>query len=203
VPSTGAFHTSQNATVGNVVVRDLTDVVLDAIAAANKFAAETGTSLGDITGGTIVSGSSGMNVFEVGDILLDDGHGITISGPSNSWFVLNVAGQFHLDGYDVHIAADQVPASHILFNVLGSGDVVFEGNSTLIGTLLGPDRSITLTSPDVLIDGSVIGHDVLMTSGATVTHTPYEPVPEPGTVALFALGLLALGIRRRRCHDCP
>ncbi len=116
VPSTGAFHKSQDATVGNMVVRDLTDVVLDAVNAAHAFAAETGTDLGNITSATTISGSSGMNLFEIGNILLTGGDAITISGPANSWFVFNVAGDFHLDGWSTHIVAEQVPSSHILFN---------------------------------------------------------------------------------------
>lgn len=73
------------------------------------------------------------------------------------------------------------------------GDTFFTGNGYVIGAILaaGLDEGVLLS--DLTISYSVTGF-----AGVQTGDLIFQPVPEPSTVALLAIGLIGLVARRRR-----
>ena len=133
-------------------------------------------------GVTTITGSVGVNVICVGDVVLS-GKQIYVTGPAGARFVFNVMGKFALTGGG---AGPQIRASggvqpkDILYNIIGTGeDVAFSGGgggenccaAIVDGTLLAPYRKINL-SPG-LVNGEVIsGENINIVSGSSVRCPP-------------------------------
>src|SRR5213075_616678 len=103
-------------------------------------------TLTNVAANRIVNGFSGMNVVKVtGNINLNNAS-LTLNGPSDAFFIVNVAGSITLNGSGGIVASGGMPASHLLINMTGSGSNLLKtqvGN-VIQGTLLGPNAGGTL-----------------------------------------------------------
>jgi hypothetical protein len=170
---------AKNFTVsGGTSAADLRPAVDDAIAASAAAAALPGVAVGDVTGGTLSAGVYNATSVDLNKTTF------TVTGDPSQTFVLNVSG-----GFDVHqseiVLEGGITASNVLFNVVGTGDVVTVGHSATVflGDLLAVDRSIVVSelgvdsapsagpgNPGFL--GRIIGGqctDLIVHSGAEVT----------------------------------
>jgi len=94
-----------------------------------------------ITTNTTINGVSGLNVVKVtGDINMSGSNKLTLSGPPDAFFVVNVGGKIKFSGTGGIFAGGGMPSSHVLINMTGNGNNLLDTDSgnTVQGTLLGP-----------------------------------------------------------------
>jgi hypothetical protein len=193
---------------GGIVSQSLAQAVTDVRNAAMQAQMLTADQTLDQVGGSAltifatgaVNGAGGRNtVVNLTSInITNSSKNLTINGGLNDFFIFNVAEDVVVTNGAIQTTGG-IPASHILFNVLGTGDSVklSNGSSLLTGTFLAPNVGQKITLSPGTVNGSVIGYQIQTSSGPTVTGLTF--VPEPGTFGLLALGLggLALAGRRR------
>jgi hypothetical protein len=148
-----------------------------AIDASSQIAAMTPTrSIADIRNSLTIQGNGGVNVVNVKSIQLDGSSALTLKGGANDYFLINVSGKFAMTG-NTMIALDGVQQSHVIFNILGSGEqVAFTGKSFAQGSFLAVNRDISVSGATVY--GQLIGgenHQIAITSGAHVCGVPFQP----------------------------
>src|SRR5205823_9290967 len=122
-----------------------------------------------LRGAQTISGTGGKNVICVGDVDLSGGARIILSGGTSDTFLLNVTGKFSLSGSSrIQVAGDLQPGG-VLYNVEGTGpDVSLSGSGGVDGTVLAPERHVTL-SGRALVHGQVIsGERIALNGGASV-----------------------------------
>jgi hypothetical protein len=148
-----------------------------AIDASNQIAAMTPTqTIAGIRNSMTIAGNGGINVINVGSIQLDGSSALTLQGGANDYFYINVAGKFAMTG-NTAISLDGVQQSHVIFNILGSGEqVAFTGKSFGQGTFLAVNRDVAVSGATVF--GQIIaaeGRQIAITSGAHVCGVPFVP----------------------------
>ena len=91
-----------------------------------------------VTSNTTVTGSSGLNVINVkGNINLSNA-ALTLNGPANAYFVLNVSGSITLSGSGAIKVGGSALSSRVLINMT-SGSAISTGAGDIVeGTLLAP-----------------------------------------------------------------
>jgi choice-of-anchor A domain-containing protein len=178
----------QNSSHGTVNVQQNVDLSAQINAALAEYAnaqtlpcTQTYTQLNG-NNVTTITGSVGINVICVGDIVLS-GKQIFLNGPAGARFIFNVTGKFVLtgggDGPQIRVTGGVQPKD-VLYNIIGTGqDVAFSGGgggvnccaAIVDGTLLAPYRKIAL-SPG-LVNGEVIsGMNISIVSGSSVRCPP-------------------------------
>ena len=201
---------SQFNVLGGTVKTPLSTAVNDVKTAASNAAAlpaspsETFASIGgsplaitDVNG--TLNGLGGRNtvVDVTGNIdITNPANDLTISGGANDFYIINVGGSVTVTNGQI-AALGGIPASHILFNVEGTGNSVnlSNGTSVLTGTYLAPNVNQKITISPGTVNGAIIGYEIQTSSGPTVNGPPFGgPLPLPsalwGMPAL--LGLLAI-----------
>ena len=171
--ASGAMSSSSGkATVGGGVMNDV-DLSAQrdgALGAAADAAAQSCTQTFErLRGAQTISGTGGKNVICVGDVDLSGGARIILSGGTSDTFLLNVTGKFSLSGSSrIQVAGDLQPGG-VLYNVEGTGpDVSLSGSGGVDGTVLAPERHVTL-SGRALVHGQVIsGERIALNGGASV-----------------------------------
>ncbi len=141
-----------------------------AIDASNEIASMTPTQQFDsINGSLTICSTCPLNVICVGKVQLDGSSTLTLKGCATDYFFINVSGKFAMTG-NTSIRLDGVDPSHVIFNIVGSGEqVAFTGKSNAVGTFLAVNRDIAVSGATV--NGPIIGglcHDIAITSGAHV-----------------------------------
>jgi hypothetical protein len=179
---------------------------------------EGGTGLLISAGGSIDASTRGIidkNGNEVFTASINPnftaGTTFTIDRASNQFVVINTTtGGLPLNGSIVLMGG--ITSDHVLFNLdAGNFDTMSGGDPLVIdttdvsgirhtttGTFLDPNGALEIS--DSLIMGRIFGGDTAdaSISGSTITAPPLFGVPEPISVGLLGVGLVALGIVRRR-----
>jgi hypothetical protein len=149
-----------------------------------------------INGNATITGNGGLNVIDVADI---QNAKLTLSGTANDYFVFNVSDQIQTN--QAMTLAGGVSPSHILFNLTGSGTVLFQtsGGDSLYGTYLATNGGKFQFS-NLELNGALIniGGDVQFVSGSSIPTFTHFLVPEPGTLALIGLGAAAIACTAKR-----
>lgn len=173
-------------TGGVVAGQDLQLAVDEAIAASVAAGALPATELGTLTGGSLAAGVYHADAVDLNKTSL------TITGGPFARLILNVSGPFDFHQSEIALQGG-ITAGNVLFNVLGTGDVVTVGHSDSIflGDLLAVDREIIVSelgvgsspgagpgNPGFL--GRIVGGrctDLILHSGAQVTRPAIQPPP--------------------------
>lgn len=169
----------------------------DAINASMTAANDPITAmLSGISGSSSLTATQPVTVYRVnGDINLQGGSVMTISGSANSHIIVDVTGGLTFGGGSSMNLVGGITANNVIFNFIGSGkDINFNGNSTVDGTFLAINRNITDSGG--IVNGRLIGAEngqLKLQSGPKVN----QPVPEPVTALVLAPGLLLLRRRKR------
>jgi hypothetical protein len=123
----------------------------------------------NITTNTTITGVSGLNVVNVtGDINLGGSNNLTLSGPADAFFVVNVGNKIALGGSAAIVAGGAMPSSHLLINMTGNGNNLLNTHigNTIQGTLLGSRVGGTLNGAF----GSVILGQNFNMAGGVLSH---------------------------------
>ena len=154
-------------------------------------------TFGAITSTKTITGNAGLNVIDVASI---HNAPLTLSGPANAIFVINVSGEFHTN--KVMTLAGGVLPSNVLFNFTGASGHVLQtsGGNKLYGTFLARDGGQFQFS-ELNLDGELINTDgnVQFVSGSKISDfTPFTATLEPANMLLFGTGLLGISFVTRK-----
>jgi len=156
--------------------QDLDEEITDAMSAATDAAALPCTQMfASLNASQVIVGAGVENVLCVGDVILNGGRVVTLSGGASDTFIVNVTDRFALTRGS-KIVASGVPPSAVLYNIIGNGPAVaLIGMASIDGTILAVERDIALTP--AIVNGEVIGGQKMsITSNASV-RCPSCPVP--------------------------
>jgi hypothetical protein len=148
--------------------QNLSSARSDAITASSQAAAfPPNVTFSNVTANQTVNGFSGVNVVKVtGNINLNNAS-LKLNGPPDAYFIVNVTGSITLGGSGGIVVSGGMPASHLLINMTGSGNLLNTHIGNVIqGTLLAPNAGGTLAGT---VGAVLLGQNFsLMT--ATLTH---------------------------------
>jgi choice-of-anchor A domain-containing protein len=168
----------------------------DIAKASTEAASYSGVNFNSLYNTSTFTAYDDLSVFNIfGDVLLESGESLTLSGDADDEIIINVSGNFKL-GSGVDIVLDGFQAENVLFNFIGTGDFAF-GGSVLSGTYLGLDRNFVLGDGATLSDTRFLSRS--MQANVQVVTPPTTPpvlVPAPATALLMFVGLF--GILRKR-----
>lgn len=179
-----------SAAASNQIVSDLAATVTSVAGLV------TTQSFGNLSNNTTILGNGGLNVINIKSINLKDSKSITFSGGPNDVFVVRVAGSVTVSG-QAKISAGSVGPDKVLLTA--GGNITQSGQSTTDGTYIALTKDISLSGNGIhngafLVSGN--NHKLSVSGNAVVNFVAF--VPEPGAVALVALGLGGLGVFGRR-----
>ena len=176
-PDIRSFFT---ATGGIFFGQDLSQDKADVLALSAQIAALPPTqTFANITAAKTITSTTALNVINVNSINLTKAN-LTLVGSSTDTFLINVTSPtalFVLNGVKVILSGGLTP-NHVVFNLPGTGGTVqvYKQTSGLNGTLLAPQRNVTIDNVTVSpwVTGSVIGSSVYVHSAARVIgiHCP-------------------------------
>ncbi len=154
----------------------LDGALADALSLSNAAAAESATTNYTVTQGTfngttvntgksITIVGSGKVVLNLQDFVLTSGT-FTLQGTATTTFIVNVARNFSINNSSVVLSGGLL-ASHVLFNVRGTGtQVSLNQGTSLTGILLAYNRKIDLSGGKVY--GKAIANQIVITSGGQI-----------------------------------
>lgn len=127
-----------------------------------------------ITNTTTITGSSGLNVVAItGDISLSGSETLTLSGPSDAYFVVNASGNLRISGTSSLVLSGGVTNDHVLWNFTASGaNIQPDAHDVVNGVVLAASPNANLQL-DGTYYGTVIGAGAIsINSGAIVNSEP-------------------------------
>ena len=203
----------------------ITDATTASTAAAGLTATVGLTDQGgsiNVNGGSVTIkalGNLSENVLNISALSLTNG---TLTFDDNGYtgakFIVNITGNFNINSSGSYKSLIQgingASASDIIFNIENAGSTVsITGNSTnqIIGTILDPSSNVTLSGGGSLTGALLAGFNnagkaYTVTDGSggfNITSLGYTPrsggrVPEPSSIALFSVGVVAVAAAARR-----
>ena len=163
---TGKIELASGATFMNGTNVDLSSQINAANAAAANAAALCSSYSGTVSG--TITGNAGTNVRCLQTLSLGGGSVLTLTGPAGAKFVINVSGNFALGGGSKIVVSGGLQPKDVLINVVGTGqDVNIGGSSVLQGTLIALNRNIN-NSPGFITGQIVSGKNINISSGGQV-----------------------------------
>ena len=133
---------------------------------------------------TITGGANEKVVLRLTDFVLTNNSILTLSGTATTSFIFNVTETFSLRS-NSHINLLNVPASNVLFNILGTGSqVLLRGGSTMSGTLLALNRNVRIRGhrhrhgwqdSGSQVFGTVIANEVTISNRSSVLTPTRNP----------------------------
>ncbi len=202
---------------GSIIANDptVTNAINQSNAYSQQVGGEAGTSVAITTGGSILASSGtldadGNRVFTVTSVNFPNGT-FDITGSAADYVILNVGSAANFHG--ILELFGGITSDHVLINMFGGDYTAHTGGPTLdvntnglttVGIYLAPNSQMSLTHS--VLEGRFFGGDVVnqqIVSGANISAPiTTQSTPEPGSMALFATGLLGLTgvgfVRRRR-----
>ncbi len=148
--------------------QDLSGARQDALDASSQAASlAPNVTYSNITANKTVNGVSGLNVVNItGKINLNNAS-LTLNGPANAFFVVNVAGSISLNGSGGILATGGMPASHLLINMTGTGiNLNTQVGNVIQGTVLGANAGGTIRGN---VGAVLLGRNFSL-SNVTLTH---------------------------------
>ena len=119
-----------------------------------------------------ITGAPGETVvLSLKNFILRDNSSFTLQGTATTTFVINVNKKFSLSG-NSHIDLVGVQWDQVLFNVVGTGQRVSLGGSSVFnGILMANDRTVRLKK-DATVSGEIIANRLNIRGSSRVIHPP-------------------------------
>jgi hypothetical protein len=179
--SNGTVLTFQNASITGSIFHDqdalLDNGVNEALAAsAHAFSLtpnrpNTSVKLLGNHALTITGAPGETVVLNLKNFILRDNSSFTLQGTATTTFVINVRKKFSLSG-NSHIDLVGVQWDQVLFNVVGTGQRVSLGGSSVFnGILMANDRTIKMKG-DATVSGELIANRLKIRGSNRVLHPP-------------------------------
>jgi hypothetical protein len=155
----------------------------------------TATTVNFSSGSPIISGSSGMNVFNVGKFQLSS-VALTLVGTATSTFIFNISSGMNVSSAAINLSGGLL-ASHVIFDVTGGGISV--SSSAMSGTLYTATSNRLNFSSSTLYAGALVagdGGNISVSSSSILSASPFvAPVasaPEMPTIMTAGFGVFLL-----------
>jgi hypothetical protein len=170
----------------------------------------TATTVNFSSGKASITGSTGMNVFNVGNFQLSS-VALTLVGTATSTFIFNISSGMSVSSAAINLSGGLL-ASHVIFDVTGGGISV--SSSSMSGTLYTGSNNNLNFSSSTLYAGALVagdGGEISVSSSSILSASPFvapavASAPEMPTIMTAGLGaFLLMGrsgvryLRRRRC----
>ena len=119
-----------------------------------------------------ITGAPGETVvLSLKNFILRDNSSFTLQGTATTTFVINVNKKFSLSG-NSHIDLAGLQWNQVLFNVVGTGQRVSLGGSSVFnGILMANDRTIKMKA-DATVSGELIANRLKIRGSTRVLHPP-------------------------------
>ena len=179
--SNGAVLTFQNSVITGSIFHNqdalLDNGVNEALAAsAHAFSLTPNRSnrsvkLGGSENMTITGAPGETVVLSLKNFILGGNSSFTLQGTATTTFIINVNKKFSLKG-NSHIDLAGLQWNQVLFNVVGTGERVSLGGSSIFnGILMANDRTIRLKR-NATVSGELIANHLKLRGSSRVLHPP-------------------------------
>jgi hypothetical protein len=127
--------------------------------------------LGNVAASLTITRGAGTHVFSINSLNYNS-RVLTLSGPSDAFFIFNVSGGFKFAQSQIVLTGGLTPRN-VVFNFPTGGDIieVHKAESRFNGIILAPQREVRYSDPGVF-NGAIIARIVKIYSGARIFLDP-------------------------------